>query len=118
MIFSRSVMMFVYRAVYILRYALYNSSVVKTFRCKDTEALYNDFFAARFSSIERQARRKLLYLNSARTLQDLSQPPGNRLEALKGNRYGQHSIRINDQWRICFRWEDGNVLDVEIVDYH
>jgi len=92
--------------------------VIKTFRCKDTEALFDDYFVARFSSIERQARRKLLYLNSARTLQDLSQPPGNRLEALKGKRHGQQSIRINDQWRICFKWENGNAWDVEIVDYH
>ncbi|NLT21715.1 MAG: excinuclease ABC subunit A [Syntrophorhabdus sp.] len=92
--------------------------MIKTFHCKDTEALFNDHFVARFSSIERQARRKLLYLHSARTLQDLSQPPGNRLEALKGKRDGQQSIRISDQWRICFRWEDGNAWNVEIVDYH
>jgi len=92
--------------------------VIKTFRCKDTEALFNDYFVARFSSIERQARRKLLYLNSARISQDLSQPPGNRLEARKGKRQGQLSIRINDQWRVCFRWADGNAWDVEIVDYH
>jgi len=92
--------------------------VIKTFHSKETEALFNDVFVARFSSIERQARRKLLYLNSARTLQDLSQPPGNRLEALRGSREGQHSIRINDQWRICFRWKDGNAWDVEVVDYH
>ena len=101
-----------------LRNTLYTSTVIKTFRCRDTEALFNDRFVARFSSVERQARRKLLYLNSVRTLQDLSQPPGNHLEALKGKRHGQHSIRINDQWRICFRWEDGNAWDVEIVDYH
>jgi proteic killer suppression protein len=92
--------------------------VIKTFRCKDTEALFNDRFVARFSSIERQARRKLLYLHSARTSQDLLQPPGNRLEVLKGNRHGQLSIRINDQWQVCFRWDDGNAWDVEIVDYH
>jgi proteic killer suppression protein len=92
--------------------------VIKIFRCKDTEALFDDRFVAQFSSIERQARRKLLYLNSARTLRDLSQPPGNRLEALKGKRHEQQSIRINDQWRICFKWVDGNAWDVEIVDYH
>jgi proteic killer suppression protein len=63
-------------------------------------------------------RRKLLYLSQARSLQDLLVPPGNRLEALKGDRKGQHSIRINDQWRICFRWLDGHAYDVEIVDYH
>ena len=101
--------------LYILRYALYTGRVIKTFCCKDAGALFKDIFVARFSSIERQARRKLLYLNSARTLQDLSQPPGNHLESLKGDRAGQHSIRINDQWRICFRWDDGNAWD---VDYH
>jgi proteic killer suppression protein len=64
------------------------------------------------------ARRKLFYLESAGDLRDLMRPPANRLEALKGNRAGQHSIRINDQWRICFRWIDGNAEDVEVVDYH
>jgi proteic killer suppression protein len=63
-------------------------------------------------------RRKLLYLNQARSLQDLAALPGNRLEALKGDRKGQHSIRINDQWRICFHWSEGHAHDVEIVDYH
>jgi proteic killer suppression protein len=71
-----------------------------------------------FRAIERQARRKLLLLNGAASLDDLRSPPGNRLEALKGDRRGQHSIRINDQWRICFVWRDGGVEDVEIVDYH
>ena len=80
--------------------------------------MFNEIPVRRFQSIERQARRKLLYLNSVLTLRDLLQPPGNKLEALKGNRRGQHSIRINDQWRICFRWQDGNAFDVEIVDYH
>ena len=80
--------------------------------------MFNEIPVRRFQSIERQARRKLLYLNSVRTLRDLLQPPGNKLEALKGNRRGQHSIRINDQWRSCFRWQDGNAFDVEIVDYH
>ena len=64
------------------------------------------------------ARRKLRWLDSAATLRDLASPPGNRLEALSGDRQGQHSIRINDQWRICFRWSDGGAEDVEIVDYH
>ena len=68
--------------------------------------------------IQRTARRKLLYLHHARTLRDLLAPPGIRLEARRGSRAGQHSIRINDQWRICFRWEGGNVYDVEIADYH
>jgi proteic killer suppression protein len=69
-------------------------------------------------AIERQARRKLLYLHAATELEQLRMPPGNHLEALKGDRKGQHSIRINDQWRICFRWRDGNAHEVEIVDYH
>lgn len=80
--------------------------------------LFHDGVVPRFRAIERAARRKLLYLSQARTLQDLLAPPGNRLEALKGDRRGQHSVRVNDQWRICFRWEDGHAYDVEIVDYH
>ena len=92
--------------------------MIRTFRCKNTELLFNDHHVAGFEPIERQARRKLLYLHGARVLEDLSRPPGNRLEALKGDRRGQYSIRINEQWRICFRWKDGNVWDVEIVDYH
>jgi len=92
--------------------------VIKSFRSPEAEALFQDRPVARLRAIERPARRKLLYLSQARTLQDLMMPPGNRLEALKGNRKGQHSIRINDQWRICFRWSDGHAYDVEIVDYH
>lgn len=92
--------------------------MIKSFRCKDTETIFNDILAVRFAAIERQARRKLLYLHRARSLNDLMQPPGNRLEALKGDRKGQHSIRINDQWRICFRWEENDAYDVEIMDYH
>ena len=92
--------------------------MIRAFVCKDTESLFNDGAVPRFRNIERVARRKLLYLHQARRLQDLQVPPGNRLEALKGNRKGQHSIRINDQWRLCFRWNDGEVIDVEIVDYH
>jgi len=92
--------------------------VIKSFRSADTEALFNDHPVARFRTFERPARRKLLYLHQARSLRDLLVPPGNRLEALKGDRKGQHSIRINDQWRICFRWSEGHAFDVEIVDYH
>jgi len=92
--------------------------VIRSFRSKDTAALFDDVAVRRFQSIERPARRKLLYLHRARVLQDLNAPPGNRLEALKGDRRGQHSIRINDQWRICFTWKDGDAHDVEIVDYH
>jgi proteic killer suppression protein len=92
--------------------------MIKSFRCKDTESLFHDVLVARLKAIERQARRKLLYLHRARNLHDLQQPPGNYLEALKGNRKGQHSIRINDQWRICFTWKDADAHNVEIVDYH
>jgi proteic killer suppression protein len=92
--------------------------VIKSFKNKETEDLFRDMSVARFKVFERPARRKLLYLHRARVLRDLAAPPGNRLEALKKDREGQHSIRINDRWRICFRWEDGNAFDVEIVDYH
>ena len=92
--------------------------MIRSFKDADTEALFGDELVLRFRSIERPARRKLLYLSRARVLQDLRVPPGNRLEALRGDRKGQHSIRINDQWRICFRWREDGVHDVEIVDYH
>ena len=93
------------------------SGMIKSFRCRDTELLANDEPVKRFKAIERIARRKLEMLASAERLEDLRSPPGNRLEALKGDRKGQYSIRINDQWRVCFRWDDG-AEDVEIVDYH
>ena len=92
--------------------------MIKSFKSKETEDLFSDLAVARFKAFERPARRKPLYLHRARVLRDLAVPPGNRLEALKKDREGQHSIRINDRWRICFRWEEGNALDVEIVDYH
>ena len=92
--------------------------MIRSFSCKDTEALFHDVLVRRFRAIERPARRKLLYLHRARVLQDLNAPPGHRLEALKGDRRGQHSIRINDQWRICFTWKDGDAHDVAIADYH
>lgn len=92
--------------------------MIKSFHDKDTEVLFDDRSVRRFKAFERQARRKLYYLHRARTLHDLLVPPGNRLEALSGDRAGQHSIRINDQWRICFRWVDGDAYNVEIVDYH
>jgi len=96
--------------------------MIRSFRSADAESLFHDRPVTRFRSIERVARRKLLYLNQAQSLADLKVPPGNRLEALKGDRKGQYSIRVNDQWRICFRWEEasagGAALDVEIVDYH
>lgn len=92
--------------------------MIRSFRTSDTERLFRDEPVVRFRAIERAARRKLLYLHQARRLDDLRVPPGNRLEALKGDRRGQHSIRINDQWRICFQWKEGDAFDVEIVDYH
>jgi proteic killer suppression protein len=91
--------------------------MIRSFASKDTERLFNDDFVKAFTGIERQARRKLLVLNAVQKLDELRSPPGNRLEALRGDRAGQHSIRINDQWRICFRWDNG-AHDVEIVDYH
>ena len=93
-------------------------TMIRSFRDKDSEALFNDVAVRRFRAIERQARRKLHYLHRARGLQDLNAPPGNHLETLRGDRRGQHNIRINDQWRICFTWRDGDAHGVEIVDYH
>lgn len=92
--------------------------MIRSFKDAATARLFDDEDVPRFRAIERQARRKLLLLNAAGSLIDLRSPPGNRLEALKGDRKGQHSIRINDQWRICFVWRDGGAEKVEIVDYH
>lgn len=92
--------------------------MIRSFRDAKTETLFNDQDVPRFRSIERVARRKLLYLHWTKHLEDLKVPPGNRLEALKGDRKGQYSIRINDQWRVCFRWKDGDAYDVEITNYH
>lgn len=92
--------------------------MIKTFQCRDIEALFNGKGVARLANIERAALRKLVQLELALIIEDMRAPPGNRLEALKGDRAGQWSVRINDQWRVCFRFEDGNALDVEIVDYH
>jgi proteic killer suppression protein len=92
--------------------------LIKTFRCEDTKLLFQRESVRRFKSIERVALRKLQQIDFAKQLSDLAVPGGNRLEALKGSRKGQHSIRINDQWRICFIWRDGDAHEVEIVDYH
>jgi proteic killer suppression protein len=93
--------------------------MIRGFACPETERLFNDEASRRLpTQIQRVARRKLLLLNPARRLDDMRAPPGNRLEALKGDRAGGHSIRINDQWRICFRWQGEDAFDVEIVDYH
>ncbi|MFT3940754.1 type II toxin-antitoxin system RelE/ParE family toxin [Rhodopseudomonas sp.] len=92
--------------------------MIRSFRDPATARLFADEYVPRFRAIERQARRKLLLLDGAAKLDDLRQPPGNRLEALKGDRRGQYSIRINDQWRICFEWREDGAEMVEIVDYH
>lgn len=92
--------------------------MIRSFACHDTEALFDRKRSRRFGAIERQARRKLLMLDAAHVLDDLRSPPGNRLESLRGDRTGQHSIRISDQWRVCFVWTDAGPQDVEIVDYH
>jgi toxin HigB-1 len=92
--------------------------VIQSFGSKETEELFQYRHSRRFRAIERIALRKLLQLHAATELQTLASPPGNRLEALRGRGKGQHSIRINDQWRICFTWRDGHCYDVEIVDYH
>jgi proteic killer suppression protein len=92
--------------------------VIKSFRCKETERIFAYEHSRRFGSVERAALRRLLQLHAATDLQVLASPPGNHLEALRGDRSGQQSIRINDQWRICFVWRDGHCYDVEIVDYH
>jgi len=96
----------------------YYATVIKTFECADTEALSKGRRVKRFVSIESVARRKLRQLQIADRLEDLRVPPGNRLEALKGDRAGRHSIRVNDQFRLCFRWTAAGAEDVEIVDYH
>jgi toxin HigB-1 len=92
--------------------------MIRTFSCADTEAFFGGLPVARFRNIASTAERKLQMLDCAATLAFLRSPPGNRLEALRGNRTGQHSIRINDQWRICFVWTSKGPEDVEIVDYH
>ena len=93
--------------------------VIRTFADRDTENLFNRLRPRRLPrDVQRPGLRKLRMLHRARTLKDLRVPPGNRLEKLKGQRAGQHSIRVNDQWRVCFRWADGDATEVEIVDYH
>lgn len=92
--------------------------MIKSFRSRPTQRLFRRERVRRWRAIERTALRKLALLNAATELRDLAAPPGNRLEALRGDRRGQHSIRINDQWRICFVWKDGDAYEVEITDYH
>jgi len=92
--------------------------VIASFRCKDTEALFDQGKNGKFQAVAKQAIRKLQILHAAHVLGDLAASPGNRLEKLSGNRHGQHSIRINNQWRVCFVWKDGEARNVEILDYH
>ena len=91
---------------------------IQSFKCNHTHKLFEGDKSKRFKNIQTVAERKLQMLDSAVELKDLRAPPANRLEALKGSREGQHSIRINDQWRVCFTWTNAGVTDVEIVDYH
>lgn len=92
--------------------------MIRSFKCPETEASSKGERVPRFGKIAAVAQRKLRQLQIAGRLDDLRVPPGNRLEVLKGNRRGQHSIRVNDQWRLCFRWTEAGAEDVEIVDYH
>jgi len=93
--------------------------MIKSFKCKETEKIFNRNYSKKFpNDIQRIALRKLRMINHSQNLQDLKVPPGNRLEELKGKRKGQYSIRINNQWRICFKWHDNNAIEVKIVDYH
>jgi proteic killer suppression protein len=92
--------------------------MIRSFKCEYTDALSKGHHVKKFVNIAKVARRKLRQLEIANQLNDLKVPPGNRLEALKGTQSGQYSIRINDQWRVCFHWNDGGADNVEIVDYH
>lgn len=93
--------------------------MIRSFRCKETERVWQGQYSRKFpGDIQDLALRKLRQLDAASTMADLRNPPSNRLEGLKGNRKGQWSIRVNDQWRVCFHWKEGEASDVEIVDYH
>lgn len=92
--------------------------MIRSFRCRDTQAIHDGHGSRKLRGIEQQAQKRLRWLEAATSLADLGAIRGNHLEVLKGNRTGQHSIRINDRWRICFTWHDGGAHDVEIVDYH
>jgi len=96
----------------------YYSGMIQSFQCNDTQALFAGKRVARFANFEAVALRKLQQVHAATTIEFLQLPPGNQLEALKGDRKGQYSIRINAQWRVCFVWVDGHAARVEIVDYH
>jgi proteic killer suppression protein len=92
--------------------------MIKSFRCRETQGIFERRRSKKFGSFQEIALRKLLLIEGAAVLDDLRIPPANRLEKLKGSRLGQYSIRINDQWRICFEWRDGHAFKIEIVDYH
>ena len=93
--------------------------MIQDFACAETEKIFSGQMSRRIpQDIQRTARRKLLQLHAAVTLRDMAVPPGNRLELLKGDRAGQYSVRVNDKWRICFRWQGSDAYDVEIADYH
>ena len=93
--------------------------MIKSFKCKEAEKIFNREFSKKLpNDIQRVAARRLMVLDFAQVITDLKSPPANHLEALKNNRQGQHSIRINDQWRVCFTWFENAAYDVEIVDYH
>lgn len=93
--------------------------MIKSYASKETEKIWNGVVSRKLpTDIQRSARRKLRMLNNAKTLNDLKIPPANRLEALKGERKGQYSVRINEQWRVCFKWQHGDCYEVEITDYH
>lgn len=93
--------------------------MIVSFKCKETEKIFNRNYSKKFpNDIQRVALRKLRMIDHSQNITDLKVPPGNRLEELKGKRKGQHSIRINDQWRVCFVWQENNAHQVEIVDYH
>ena len=100
------------------RCSIYTMLMIQSFKCDDTEALHQRHRVPRWVNIEAVARRKLDQLDAACELRDMAAPPGNRLEALRGNRKGQHSVRVNDQWRVCFVWTPQGPKNVEIVDYH
>lgn len=92
--------------------------MIRSFRCLETKAIHEGFTSRKFRGIEEQARKRLRWLDAVTSLAGLWAIRGNRLEALKGDRAGQHSIRVNDQWRVCFTWREGDAYNVEIVDYH
>ena len=110
----RSQTVFLVRCI-VIRYSVL---VIRSFACKETEKLWLTGKTVRWSAIQRAALKKLALLAAVTRLDELKVPPGNRLEALRGSRAGSHSIRINDQWRLCFRWEETGPIEVEIVDYH